>query len=150
MSATAANDVDSLNSLLRGEISAVETYEQAIPKFESGSVALELRRIRDEHQQTVNMLTAKVRSAGGEPSKGSGPWGVFATAVTGTAKVLGQSAVLAALKQGEEHGINSYKKSLEDVHVTAGARTLISSDLLPRCNQHLAALDRLSGSLEGK
>jgi hypothetical protein len=147
---SAFTDADTLNSLLRGEIAAVETYDQAIPKFESGPIASELRRIRDEHQQTVGTLRDRVRATGTEPSEGSGPWGVFASVVTGTAKVLGQQAVLSALKQGEEHGINDYQTSFENTDLSAECRSLIGTTLLPRCHQHVAALDRLIDSLQAE
>lgn len=53
------------NSLLRGELSAVETYADT-------HAAEDLRRIWDEHQKSVDRLTGNVREMGGEPDKGSG------------------------------------------------------------------------------
>ena len=47
--------VDQLNSLLRGEISAVETYQQAIEKVgdEHASDAAALRAIAQEHGNRI-------------------------------------------------------------------------------------------------
>ena len=78
-------DVSALNAFLRGELSAVETYDQALGKFTGNdpvSVVRELRRIRDEHEAAVVALRARVTNQGGTPSEGAGVWGVFATAVT--------------------------------------------------------------------
>src|SRR6478752_64375 len=67
MSAAAPHtcDTDALNELLRGEISAVETYDQAIAKFEAQPLASDLRRIRDEHQHAVVALRERVTAFGG-------------------------------------------------------------------------------------
>src|SRR5262245_46335753 len=82
--------VDALNSLLRGELSAVETYEQALSKVEEFPVAVrELRRIRDEHRAASATLRDHVVKFGGTPAAGSGVWGDFAHAVTGAAKLVG-------------------------------------------------------------
>ena len=141
-------DIDALNSLLRGEMSAVETYDQAHGKFTNRPVLLELNRIRDEHRDSVSVLRGKVRDCGGEPSESSGPWGTFAQAVTGTAKVMGPVSVLATLKQGEEHGISDYEKILHDDDVAEDCKDLIQAVLLPKCRLHVLSLDRSIAAIE--
>lgn len=139
-------DVDALNKLLRGELSAVETYDQAIAKFENKSGASDLRRIRDEHQRAAGALRDRVSRFGGQPSTDSGAWGTFAGAVTGAAKVLGPDTVLATLKKGEQHGISEYEEALNNKDVNAECKEMIRSDLLPKCRTHVAELERLSTS----
>ena len=139
-------DVDALNKLLRGELSAVETYDQAISKFENKPGVNDLRRIREEHSRAVDEIRNRVTKFGGKPSEGSGPWGTFATAVTGAAKVIGPDTVLAALKRGEEHGISEYEEALNNKDVNAECKELFRSDLLPKCRTHVSELDRLSAS----
>ena len=141
---------DALNTLLRGEISAVETYDQAIGTFEGDAVAAALGRIRDEHVSAVSALRDRVRMNGGEPSEGSGPWGTFASAVTGAAKIAGPGTVLAALKQGEEHGINDYESALSKSDIGPDCQNVLRTQLLPKCRQHVAELDRLVGGLDNK
>ena len=143
----AATCAEALNSLLRGEISALETYEQAMPKFESSAHQSSLKAISDEHAAAAQTLREHVRRCGGEPSTGSGPWGTFASLVTGTAKLVGPQSVLAALKQGEEHGISQYEKSLEAEGLTAECKNLIRTDLLPRCRKHVGQLDTMIASV---
>jgi uncharacterized protein (TIGR02284 family) len=143
-SATTAQAVEHLNQLLRGELSAVETYDQSLPKFEAyPAAAQELRRIRDDHRETCQVLREHVTKFGGTPSDGSGPWGGFAQAVTGTAKMLGPDTTLAALKRGEEHGIKEYEDALESGELPAECQELIRTRLLPRCQEHLANLDSI-------
>src|SRR5262245_56665542 len=117
----ATNDkcVRRLNSLLRGEISATETYQQALAKVGSEPGASELRRIHDEHRETANTLRQHVHQHGGKPDQGSGAWGAFAKAVEGAARLLGNKAALKALKEGEEHGIKEYEEALSDPDLPA-------------------------------
>jgi uncharacterized protein (TIGR02284 family) len=141
---TTTQAVDELNHLLRGELAAVETYDQSLPKFEEyPAAAQELRRIRDDHRETAQLLRDHVMKSGGTPSDGSGPWGGFVQAVTGTAKILGPSTTLAALKHGEEHGIKEYEQALEKPELPAECRELIRERLLVRCQEHVANLDSI-------
>ena len=139
--------VNSLNSLLRGELSAVETYEQALAKLDDTKGSNELRRIHEEHQEAVSTLRQHVHQHGGQPHQGSGAWGAFARAVEGTAKLLGNDAALKALKEGEEHGIKQYEAILQNAEMPADCKAVISSTLLPRTRQHIPVLDRLMAGL---
>ena len=140
---TVVCDIDALNSLLRGEVAAVETYDQVIAKFDGQPQAVELQRIRDEHDESAAVLRERVRHFGGDPAEGSGLWGKVTAAITGTAKVFGPAAALGTLKQGEEYGIGQYENALTDPEIDTEDKELIRNRLLPRCRGHVAALDRL-------
>ncbi len=135
--------IDHCNSLLRGEISAVETYTQAVAKFETGSERPVLERLRSDHEKSAHQLRQHVLSMGGEPASSSGGWGAFAKAVEGSAKILGESAALKALQEGEEHGIKEYEEALDSREVMDEIKTAIRGDLLPRLRQHIAELEAL-------
>jgi uncharacterized protein (TIGR02284 family) len=143
----ATTATDRLNSLLRGELSATETYQQALDKLGETRGASELRRIHAEHRQAANTLRQHVHRHGGQPDKSSGAWGGFAKAVEGTAKLLGDDAALKALKEGEEHGIKEYEEALEEHALPADCETLIRSELLPQTREHVPVLDRLMAGL---
>ena len=144
----ASTCAEALNSLLRGEISAIETYEQAMPKFEASAHKASLKAICDEHTNTAQTLRENVQRCKGEPSTGSGPWGTFTAVITGAAKLIGPQSVLAALKQGEEHGISQYEKSLEADGLTAECKNLIRTDLLPRCKKHVSQLETMIAAVD--
>src|SRR5438874_566539 len=91
MSTTTQAPVDTLNLLLRGELSAVETYRQAEEVFPSGPAAGELRRIAGEHALSAEVLRRHVEQHGGQPSASSGVWGTFANLVQRAAKALGDT-----------------------------------------------------------
>jgi uncharacterized protein (TIGR02284 family) len=137
------HDVDSLNTLLRGELSAIESYGNAASRFEGQPQALTLRRICDEHRQAVEMLREHVIEHGGEPSTGSGPWGYFTAAITGTAKFIGPDATLTALRRGEEHGVQSYEDAIANDLLPDECVAAIVRHVLPRSRMHIQTLDRL-------
>jgi uncharacterized protein (TIGR02284 family) len=132
-----------LNSLLRGELSATETYQQALAKIGNDKGAEELRRIHVEHREAANTLRQHVHQHGAKPDQGSGAWGAFAKAVEGVAKLFGNTAALKALKEGEEHGIKEYEAALKDENLSADCKNLISTQLLPQTRAHIPVLDRL-------
>lgn len=133
---------DQLNSLLRGELSAVETYNQALERMKDFQACAELRRIESEHREAVSLLRQKIMQLGAQPSATSGPWGAWAQMVTGAAKVFGEEAVLKALKEGEEHGLKDYEAAVEDEDVDMEAASLIRTTLLPRQRTHISTLDQ--------
>lgn len=131
-----------LNSMLRGELAATETYQQAMEKAGSDPRTPRLRAIHDEHRKTANEFRKHIHAHGGTPDQGSGAWGAFAKAIEGTATVFGSTAALKALKEGEEHGINSYKSMINDPDMPADCKTIALSGL-DRCQSHVSELDAL-------
>jgi uncharacterized protein (TIGR02284 family) len=135
--------VESLNSVLRGEMSAVETYRQAEAKLGPEPAGEEIRRIKREHRDAADRLWQQVERAGGEPPEDSGAWGAFAKATEGTAKLFGDGAAIKALKEGEEHGLKEYQQALEQGNLPAEAASLVRDQLIPQQREHIATLDRL-------
>src|SRR5829696_2588265 len=92
--------VRQLNSLLRGEISAAETYRMAIDKVADGNNASGvanaglLREIQEEHGRAAQGLRDRIRELGGEASDSSGAWGVWAKTVQGTMNLFGDASSL--------------------------------------------------------
>lgn len=132
-----------LNELLRGAISAVETYNQALEKFGTSSSGAFLRSAKADHEAAVAEIRELVTAAGGTPVASSGAWGTWAEAVTGAAKALGEEAALKILKEGEEHGIKEYDEVLQDAEVPASLKASIRSKYIPQQKAHIAAIDKI-------
>lgn len=143
MNTTTEECIKVCNSLLRGELSAVETYDQALEKYADTPEALELSRIRSDHSLAAGRLAASVREMGGEPDKDSGAWGTFANAVQGTANLFGEGSALESLQRGEEKGRSDYQDALSNDHVMPEHKLMIREELLPSVMNHIAALDAL-------
>lgn len=135
--------VEQLNELLRGELSAVETYRQALEKVGNEPGASNLRSFRDNHQAAADRIRQEIQKLGGVPSTDSGAWGTWAKTVMGSAKIFGDEAALKALKEGEEHGISEYKETLENQSVPSEFKTIIQNTYLPNQNSHIAEIDRM-------
>jgi uncharacterized protein (TIGR02284 family) len=139
---TTMTDTTTLNSLLRGEMSAIETYRQAIEKFSGTPETEQLRAFQRDHRDAADALWHHIERHGGKPSEGSGPWGSFAKAIEGTAKLLGDTAALKALKEGEEHGLKDYQDALDSGNLPADCRELVLS-FIPKMRQHIQVIDQL-------
>jgi hypothetical protein len=140
-------NIDTLNSLLRGEIAAVETYQQAIAKLAAAPEVAELRNLHAEHRAAANTLREHVRDHAGKPDQASGAWGEWATLVEGTAALFGEATALRALKEGEEHGVQAYEAALKARGMASECIALIRTELLPQTRRHVAALERMISSI---
>jgi demethoxyubiquinone hydroxylase (CLK1/Coq7/Cat5 family) len=132
-----------LNSLLRGELAAMETYQLVLEKMQHDPTWADLNNIQQEHQEAVDTLRNQVRQFGERPDSRSGAWGAWARLVEGTAALLGKRTALTALKEGERFGQRDYQSALADENLPEESRAFIRSELLPRSRAHLNTLDRL-------
>lgn len=136
------DDIEQLNSFLRGEISAVETYNQAIEKLaDEPAVVPALEECKRSHAQRANELKMEIRRLGGEPATDSGIWGDFAKLVEGGAKLFGKDAALSVLEEGEDHGLNDYRRGLDDL--TPGVRRFVETKLIPEQQRTHDRLNRI-------
>ncbi|CAN5427349.1 hypothetical protein BH23VER1_BH23VER1_25120 [soil metagenome] len=140
---TVEHCIEVCNSLLRGELSAIETYTQAIDKFSGDPEVATLSRIRAEHEASAQRLSSNVVTMGGTPSTDSGAWGNFAKTVEGAAKLFGDTSALHGLQSGEEYGRGNYESALEDENVMPDCKSMISGELLPRQLEHIRTLKML-------
>ncbi|MET0391245.1 MAG: demethoxyubiquinone hydroxylase family protein [Polyangiales bacterium] len=146
MSPTQEKSVDVLNSFLRGEISAVETYRQALDKLNASPSHTLLHECLQSHAERVSVLTQQIRTLGGAPSTSSGVWGAFAKAVEGSAKIFGEEAAIAALEEGEDHGRNDYRRDVSKLDTAS--RQIVQSRVIPEQERTHAAMSQLKHSLQ--
>ncbi len=135
--------IDVCNDLLRGELSAIETYSDTINKYTDEPEVVILRDIRGEHIDSANRLRKNVKSMGGDPDHSSGAWGGLTKAIQGTANFFGEGSAITSLKQGEEIGKTMYENALENDAVLGDCKEMIRSSLLPRVSSHILNLESL-------
>jgi uncharacterized protein (TIGR02284 family) len=143
-------EVDNLNKCLRDELSAVETYRQALDKnraqYGNDAKFQQLGEMLRDHEQAANELRTCIQRLGGTPSDDSGAWGTWSKTVMGAAKLFGDEAALKALKEGEESGIKDYRDVLDDTDVPGDVKSLATS-LMSRDQQHVQQIDRLMNAM---
>jgi hypothetical protein len=126
-----ADGVVGLNSLLRGELAAVNAWQHALRSVENRrNVAV---RFAAEHQRTVAALQVVVREMGGVPESQAATEGAFA--------LLSDTATVGELLDGERFGLTMYEAADGTFH--GDARDLVTLELIPRQRRHVAQLSDL-------
>jgi Domain of unknown function (DUF2383) len=138
--------LDELSSLCRGEISAVETYAQAMNSPSLTAFTPQLRRCQQSHQQRRHLLAWRIQALGGIAPESSGAWGIFARMVEGCATAIGEKAAIAALKEGEEHGLDNYRECFDKLD--ANSREFVHQRLFPAQQETHRVIGTLTFSLE--
>jgi demethoxyubiquinone hydroxylase (CLK1/Coq7/Cat5 family) len=140
-----SNPVEHLNSFLRGEISAVETYRQALEKVTTISARVQLEQCSQSHQRRIDLLRSRITELGGKPVEGSGPWGALAKLAEGGAGMFGEKAAIDVLEEGEDHGLKDYQSHLSDLD--ADSRYFVEQEILPAQSQTHAAVSTIKHAM---
>lgn len=132
---------DLLQSLLRGEIAAAETYAQVLDDDSQPNAAL-LRELQHDHGRAIKFFSDQLSARGLEVPSTSGAWGQFARLVEGTAKLLGDKTALRALRDGERRGLRDYEQATRSGPLPVDCREHIERELVPTQRRHVEQLDR--------
>ncbi len=133
--------VEDASRLLRGELSAVEAYDQVMQKFEADPAAKRLQSFRNEHSRAAQFWRDELLARGLAPDEDSGPWGQVVFAIVGTAKLFGEASALQALKSGENHGLSEYRAFLRRDDVPERLKMKMREDFIPLQERHIASLE---------
>jgi len=140
------HNIKTIEKLLKDELSATETYQQALEKFRIPGgqfVANSLTPIFGAHKAAVSSLEALITKLGGTPQKGTGVWGSWAKVLLEGATLIGKQTAIRVLLEGEKSGEGDYEAALKDKALSSEVRTLIETKLLPAQQAHVRSLDRL-------
>jgi bacterioferritin (cytochrome b1) len=141
--------IETLDTLLKNELSATETYQQARDILREDAElgdAVALMPIYEAHKEAVSSLQTQIRYLGGTPAEESGAWGTWAKIVLGGADLMGKETVLKALQEGEKKGAEDYEEALKITELPSDIRSFIETKLLPDQQGHIRTLDRLLGA----
>jgi bacterioferritin (cytochrome b1) len=138
--------VDDLNELLRGELSATETYRQALDKirdqFGHDAKFQQLANMQRDHEQAAGELRSMIQQFGGTPSNDSGAWGTWSNTVMGAARIFGDKTALSALLSGEKSGIEDYQEALQREHTPDQVRHAFRNRMV-RNQEHIEQLEQM-------
>lgn len=129
-----------LNKLIRGELSAVETYNSALKKIEKPEERFKLETIRNSHQDAADKLKVYVAENEKKDVKDSGAWGDVAITYEKGASLFGNKTAVKALSQGEEHGLKEMKTALKDKKLPQEIKQMIETQLIPNQQRNLKTL----------
>lgn len=128
-SETKTGTINHLNSFLRGELAAAETYRLALDSLELSPHRPTLVQCSRSHEERARLLTEAILGRGGEPADSSGAWGSLVRMIERGAASISESAAIAVLEEGEDHGRDDYLRDLDELEPTA--RQLIEFTILP-------------------
>lgn len=132
-----------VEDLIRGEMSAVKSYNQILVDLRDQQEKVKLEKIKADHEMAVVKLKSYATKEVKEDTMSVGAWGTFAQAWTGGAKLMGNKVALKALTQGEKHGINEYKEALKDKNLKPELKELIRTQFIPKQEEHLKTINSL-------
>ncbi len=120
--------LETCNSLMRGELTAAETYRQALQRL--GVEAPEdLTTCLHSHDQRAALLAEHLTLAGGTPVGGRGLWSAFARLVDMGPELSGPRALYATLEDGEDQALTDYRTAL--ANLDGPGLLLLRRELLP-------------------
>ncbi len=133
-----------MEELLRGEVSAIEAYEQVMNKLDSENEKNRLVEFLEDHKMARDYWTKQIQSKNEFPKQTSGPWGTFVEAFVGTSKLLGNTAALKALEEGEEHGLKQYCEFLDNDKVPEEQKRFVRETLVPNQERHITSITAMT------
>jgi len=137
------SEAEALNRILRGEISAVEAYNQILEKINTEPEKTRLMEFKKFHEEQVQHWKQQVKSRGVEPDTDSGPWGYVVKTFVGAAKILGENPTLAVLEQGEDYGLSEYRELLENKQVSHTHKEYVKNIAIPNLELHINSMKSL-------
>ena len=129
-----------LDDLIRGEMSAVKSYDTLLKDIKDPAEKKKLQAIKKNHENAVSKLKGFATTDVLEDTETAGAWGTFAEAWTGGAKLMGNDTALKALRQGEEHGINEYEEALDDDNIRPELKQTIRTQFIPAQKEHIKSI----------
>lgn len=135
--------INNMEDILRGELSAIEAYQQVMETVNDNPEVTRLTEFLADHREAASYWKKKVRVEHETPDSMSGAWGTFVQAFVGSAKLLGNTAALKALKEGEEHGLNQYENLLAEDDISAVDKDHLRKVLIPNQKRHINNIDAM-------
>src|SRR5579871_1980238 len=121
---------EDLNALLKNELSAIETYNQALSKFQDKHGQEVLRGCQQSHIERANKLRTAISKLNEAPTEDIGLGGKFAKLVMAGADKMGDQAIVIALQADEGEWTADYEWRLVSMH--GDHRPLVKEELVPQ------------------
>ncbi len=107
---TQENFSEALKSLMELDMAAIKAYEEAIKCLRNENYKEALRRFKEDHEQHINELSNVLRELGEEISTSGGIKELFTQGKVIFANLLGDEAILKAMRSNEEDTNTAYER----------------------------------------
>lgn len=139
--------IKELNSILKGEYMAIDSYENYIKNLENNTTKIEFQKIQKDHKRHAIKLAERIQSLGGVPVSSSGIKGKIVETIS-IIKDIGtkeSNEFITKACDGEEIGIKESYKIIEG-DLDKDSLTLVNSILAEDKNH----VDKLSNMISHK
>ncbi len=117
-----------LNALLQIELAAVETYNQALHKYQDKNGVTILRHCQLSHTKRADKLQAAITNLKGAPIKDIGLGGKLTKLIMDGADKIGDKAIILALQADEGEWTANYEWRVVSMH--GDYRPMVKDELL--------------------
>lgn len=143
--------VNELNSVLKGEEIAVQAYERFIRNLHDQQVLQKFEKIKQDHKNHCDIISARIQDLGGQPNNGTGAAGIMSNikmAVKEKITDRGPAEILKEAYDGEDKGITMVEEIIKgDLDSESHA---MMKDILSTDHQHLREMAKMISDLELK
>jgi rubrerythrin len=123
------NDIKELNTALKGEHMAIESFDYYIQDAKDEDTKKKLMDMQQQHQFHAIQLSERIQQLGGNPINSSGITGVMAEIKNKvTPKKYVDNSMIKSIVQGEELGIQAYGEIM--ANLTDGANQKLAEEML--------------------
>lgn len=137
--------------LLRGERTALQSYNRVLDRFGLDPRTEALKFIRAQHANSIGDLVSTAFCCCLLPESEVGSWRGEPHLIDGISGLFGDQSAIHCLLRGERALKADYETILGDeICRTPRYHALFSVVLLPRCERHVIALERLQQMFQGK
>jgi rubrerythrin len=136
--------IDTLNTFLRDEISAVKTYRQAMGHVSDALARRTLEDCQQDHERRMEALRERITKLGGAPVEDSEVWDTYSR-LQSSGESLGEKDAIQALEEGEDHELADFQSGVDKTR--GEARRFVRTELLPAQKRTHEKMSRLKRTL---
>lgn len=126
---TQSNPVAMLRGLVELDHDAVEAYEAAIEKLDDAGYRRQMESFCADHRRHIDELNPVIRALGGKPVIGPDLKRVLVEGKVRLAALIGDRAILAAMRSNEEDTNTAYKRAVRHTELDARLKDLLVRNL---------------------
>jgi rubrerythrin len=111
-----------VENLLLLEHDAIAAYDQTIQRLESASYKQKIAEFKSDHDRHVRELSQLAAAVGAEVHQKGDAKQMLTTGKVALASLLGDSAILTAMRSNEEDTVTAYERASRHAEATPEAR----------------------------
>jgi rubrerythrin len=113
-----------VENLLLLEHDAIAAYEQTISRLENPGYKQQVAAFKADHDRHVQELTQLATAVGATPYQGGDVKQMLTTGKVALASLMGDSAILTAMRSNEEDTVTAYERASRHAEATPQARAM--------------------------